>query len=227
MAKSNEDDIKNTFGKVVSQKKRKNCDDLYEKKKPKRRKPVKDEEHYIPYQSSDKHTEDGLAINAFDREAQNAQFSVNEKVEEFQHRPGSHKWDRIRKKMVSVQDPRQGKIRTESGLWIPATYKTGRYKDWKEKSKIDAQLDREDDDNVNEKPMFKDNYPMQQWKRHMMKVEAKKRQGINNELRTPEQIVKSRIRLEIIKKKQQVNTVKKAENRKRSMRKSSVMKKRK
>lgn len=29
------------------------------------------------------------------------------------------------------------KIRTESGVWIPATYKTNRYNMWKEKSKVD------------------------------------------------------------------------------------------
>jgi len=34
------------------------------------------------------------------------------------------------------QDPKAKKIRTESGVWIPATYKTNRYNVWKEKSKI-------------------------------------------------------------------------------------------
>lgn len=35
------------------------------------------------------------------------------------------------------------KIRTESGVWIPATYKTNRYNTWKEKNKINE--DNEDD----------------------------------------------------------------------------------
>lgn len=35
------------------------------------------------------------------------------------------------------------KIRTESGVWIPATYKTNRYSMWKEKNKINE--DNEDD----------------------------------------------------------------------------------
>lgn len=42
------------------------------------------------------------------------------------------------------QDPKAKKIRTESGVWIPATYKTNRYNVWKGKSKIDEN-DSEDD----------------------------------------------------------------------------------
>lgn len=42
------------------------------------------------------------------------------------------------------QDPKAKKIRTESGVWIPATYKTNRYNEWKQKSKIDEN-DSEDD----------------------------------------------------------------------------------
>lgn len=43
------------------------------------------------------------------------------------------------------QDPKTKKIRTESGVWIPATYKTNRYNMWKGKSKIDENDDSEDD----------------------------------------------------------------------------------
>lgn len=39
--------------------------------------------------------------------------------------------------ILSEQDPKAKKIRTESGVWIPATYKTNRYNMWKEKSKVD------------------------------------------------------------------------------------------
>jgi len=45
---------------------------------------------------------------------------------------------------IVSQDPKTKKIRTESGVWIPATYKTNRYNMWKEKSKIDEN-DSEDD----------------------------------------------------------------------------------
>jgi hypothetical protein len=44
-----------------------------------------------------------------------------------------------------MQNPKAGKIRTESGVWIPATYKTKRYSQWKEKHKI-ASFQNDDDD---------------------------------------------------------------------------------
>lgn len=43
------------------------------------------------------------------------------------------------------QDARAGKIKTESGVWIPASYKSKRYAEWKEKTKIEQE--ENDDDN--------------------------------------------------------------------------------
>ena len=45
------------------------------------------------------------------------------------------------------------KIKTESGVWISASYKTDRYKKWIEKSRklVDKESDDEDDDEVNNK----------------------------------------------------------------------------
>uniref|UniRef100_A0A1I8NL41 RNA helicase n=1 Tax=Musca domestica TaxID=7370 RepID=A0A1I8NL41_MUSDO len=223
----NEDEINSAFKKVVAPKKRKNMDDLYTEK-PKKKKAKtneKDSENFIPYQSADKHTEDGLAINNFERQAMKAEFSViDRETNEVRHKPGMKKWDRIKKKMVAVQDPRANKIRTESGAWIPSSFKTGRYTEWKEKTKIEEQLAKEagsDDDTF--KPLsHEQRYPVSRHARHNAKVEAKKRAGVggDKELRTPEQIVKARMRLEFIKKRNAENTERKAENRKRSMRKS-------
>lgn len=136
-------DIESTFSKVIVSKKRESSDSLYKKNK-KVKKQTRDVDHYIPYQSSDKHTEDGLAINNFERQARAAELSITASGDqETKFRPGQKKWDRLRKKMVSVENPRNGKIRTESGIWIPATYKTGRYADWKEKTKIEEQVQNE------------------------------------------------------------------------------------
>lgn len=225
---ADDESISSTFKKVVAPKKRQNMDALYadKPKKKKRKVQVKDEENYVPYQSADKHTEDGLAINSFERQARNAEFSVYERnpAQEVKHKPGLKKWDRIKKKMVSVQDPRANKIRTESGAWIPASFKTGRYTEWKEKSKIEEQLQRENagSDDENFKPLsHAQRYPVGRHARYNAKLELKKRiSGNDKELRKPEQIVKSRMRLEFIKKRQEENTAKKAENRKRSMRKN-------
>lgn len=39
-----------------------------------------------------------------------------------------------------------GKIRTESGAWISASFKSNRYQQWKDKSKIDSRDNDDDDD---------------------------------------------------------------------------------
>lgn len=48
--------------------------------------------------------------------------------------------------ILSEQDPKAKKIRTESGAWIPATYKTNRYNMWKEKSKVDENESESDNE---------------------------------------------------------------------------------
>ncbi|XP_039487324.1 ATP-dependent RNA helicase DDX54 [Drosophila santomea] len=228
MPTADEEAISSTFNKVVAPKRLQNMDALYKDKPKKKKRKInsKDEDHYVPYQSADKHTEDGLAINNFERQAQNAEFSVSDHnpSQDVKHKPGLKKWDRIKKKMVSVQDPRANKIRTESGAWIPASFKTGRYAEWKEKSKIEDQLQRENADSGDEnaKPLsHAQRYPVSRHARHNVKLELKKRlTGNDKEMRRPEQIVKSRMRLELIKKRNEDNAERKSENRKRSMRKT-------
>ena len=52
------------------------------------------------------------------------------------------KWDRKKKKFVGQEEnSKTRKIRTESGVWIPATYKTDRYQRWRDKSKVSAAAD--------------------------------------------------------------------------------------
>lgn len=149
LAKSDDNDISSAFKKVIAGKKAPNMDNLYKTKQKKGKKVrrvvgnVRDTENYIPYQSSDKHTEDGLAIHSFEQQARRAELSVTQEAQEAHYKPGQKKWDRVKKKMVSVENPRNGKIRTESGIWIPATYKTGRYSDWKSKNKIEEMVSQE------------------------------------------------------------------------------------
>lgn len=46
-------------------------------------------------------------------------------------------WDKKKKRMVGVNtNSKVGKIKSESGTWIPATYKSGRYKAWVERNKM-------------------------------------------------------------------------------------------
>lgn len=224
LPESTDIDIKESFDQVITSKKRANTDSLYKqshkKSKVKRTRtarpaaPTKDE-NYIPYNAADQHTEDGLAINSFEQQAKNAEFSITNAPDEQQQkfRPGMKRWDRIKKKMVPMVDPRAGKIRTESGIWIPATYKTNRYADWKEKTKIEDQVHREmGDEGGQQGPK----YPETRWGRHMANQEKKKKIiGIDRELLKPEQIVRQRMRLEHIKRKENANKIKKAANRKK------------
>merc|ERR1711874_816119 len=50
------------------------------------------------------------------------------------------RWDNKSKKYVRVGDNDKKKIKTESGAYISATYKTNRYAKWKERSKMARQM---------------------------------------------------------------------------------------
>lgn len=61
--------------------------------------------------------------------------------------------DRKKKKFVNddQSDPKKKKIKTESGAWISASYKTDLYKKWKEQNKTqDEDEDGEDNDDREE-----------------------------------------------------------------------------
>ena len=57
---------------------------------------------------------------------------------ELKRRKGAIVWDKKSKKYVKVQDDKK-RIKTESGVYISATYKTNRYAKWKSKTKADQQ----------------------------------------------------------------------------------------
>lgn len=182
---------------------------------------MRDKDFYIPHQPSDKVTEDGFAINSFSRDAQKAEFSVAGDTADGQRLNRTlQKWDRKKKKMVNVEDPRAGKIRTEHGVWIAASYKTDRYAKWKERSKIDDQLDREaDSDNDEMKPQMQRGHPHTHWGRHNAKEEQKKR--VDPELKSKEQLMKQRIRKEKLQSREQASKQRNDQKRKRAMSKKA------
>lgn len=53
-----------------------------------------------------------------------------------------------------LQNQKQGKIKTESGVWIPATYKSNRYAQWKERTKAEENEDNDGEDDAS-KQKFK------------------------------------------------------------------------
>lgn len=197
---SNQEDIDDAFQHVVLPKKRK-LDDLYKKKAKKMR--VMRDDNYIPYIAPDRHTEEGLAVNSFQQEASKAQLDLTGDSEETQKLSKQLKrWDRKKKKMVTVnQDPKSKKIRTESGAWIPATYKSNRYAQWKEKTKAAENEDSDDGDHDRaRKNDARPGMPNTHWARHNRNVKEKARRS---ELKTSDQILKARIIAEKKQKRQQ------------------------
>lgn len=98
-----------------------------------------------------------------------------------------------------------GKIKTESGVWIPATYKSNRYEQWKEKNKTDY-LEEEQD----ESPKQRSTVNLKtHWARHNVKLREKQKRS---ELKTTDQIMKAR---KLAEKKKQRNKRKKGKGRKK------------
>ncbi|XP_070498197.1 ATP-dependent RNA helicase DDX54 [Chironomus tepperi] len=181
----------------------------------------RDKEYFIPYQPKDKITEDGFAINSFTRDAQQAEFSVTADSAEGQRLSRTlRKWDRKKKKMVNVVDPRAGKIRTEHGVWIPASYKTDRYAKWKERTKIEDRLDNDaGSDEETLKPQIK-SHPHTSWGRHNAKVDLKKR--LDPELKTRDQLIKQRTRKQKLQAREMSSKMKNDAKRKRAAAKNAA-----
>ncbi|CAG5133920.1 unnamed protein product [Candidula unifasciata] len=110
--------------------------------KPKQTQPdVVDKENYVQYRPSDFASEKGYSIsNTFEREAVGAVLDLtNDEGDQVNQK--KRKWDRKRKKFVTeaTDDVKKKKIKTESGNWISASYKSNR----------DEQADSSDDDQRN------------------------------------------------------------------------------
>lgn len=168
--------------------------------KKKKRTSNKDDENYISYKSKDHVDEDGYAINSFAKEANTAELSViGDTAQDQRSHQRLQKWDRKKKKMVNVVNPKAGKIRTEHGVWIAASYKTGRYDKWKDRTKVDDQMSRQQQDSdasdgEEAVSVQKNSYPHTHWGRHNAKLDQKKMRDLG--IKSAEQIVKQRMQKE-------------------------------
>ncbi|XP_037296451.1 LOW QUALITY PROTEIN: ATP-dependent RNA helicase DDX54-like [Manduca sexta] len=167
----------------------------------KKKKEVVRDENYIPHQASDQHTEMGMAVN-FNAGAESAALSFGaDSAAAARSRPPRCVGDRKRKKMVHV-DPDGGRkmIRTESGGRVPATYRSGRYNEWKKRN---AAVDDDDDDDqardVNRKKPVSEFRP--HWVKHNERVAKKAAEAKSKEFRDKQQIVKERLRKDKVKQK--------------------------
>ncbi|CAG9822479.1 unnamed protein product [Phaedon cochleariae] len=202
---SNAEDIEGAFARVVVPKKRK-LEVMYRKDKKMR---MMRDDNYIPYMPTDRHTEMGLAVNNFQSDASGAQLDlVGDSSETLKLNKQMKVWDRKKKKMVAVPNSKVGKIRTESGAWIPATYKSNRYAEWKEKTKAGQADDDDGDDEEGARPKRESvGKPNTHWARYNEKVKMKQRKS---EMKTSDQIVKARMIAE--RKKQKSKGKKKGKN---------------
>ena len=209
--KVSEEDIERTFDKIVRESKRK--DPRAERKaqkavgdesnyiplgerKTKTPRVVRDESNYIPYQPADHHAETGYSLQTgFTAQVNGAVLDLTgDEDSEIRKRKGAVVWDKKSKKYVKVQDDKK-RIKTESGVYISATYKTNRYARWKERSKLAQQQEtvEEDDQDVGrgtKRPNTRlpDSHPAMKKAKLAVRVGRKNK----NEIRRPEQILKTR-----------------------------------
>ncbi|BFZ21614.1 hypothetical protein BsWGS_24653 [Bradybaena similaris] len=104
---------------------------------------VVDKENYVQYRPSDFASERGYSVsNTFEKEAAGAVLDLtNDEADHGSQK--KRKWDRKRKKFVTeaTDDVKKKKIKTESGNWISASYKSNAYQEWRHRSKF---LEREE-----------------------------------------------------------------------------------
>nr|CAD7193783.1 unnamed protein product [Timema douglasi] len=223
---STAEDINEAFRDVVAPKKRR----FPQQFGPKKKKPkiTIDEENYVRYSAPDHHSELGLAVNKFEQEASKMEMNLTGDSEATLNlHKKLTKWDTKKKKMVAINKVcgmRDFWFQVfsmalgPSGVWIAATYKTNRYNQWKEKTKLLDEARHESDDDVDDDDENKDanrkkavqNQPHTHWGRHNKKVHLK---ATISELKKPEQILKARALAEKRKQKNKKKHKKKGHRR--------------
>jgi len=206
LVESTQDDIKSAFNAILQPKALKNAK-VFEKRKKKESRVVKDDENFIGYQSKDHHSEAGYSmISGFEAEANKACLDLTADDGTLMKKKNTiMRWDAKKKKYVRSDangDENKKRIKTESGVWIPASYKTDRYKKWREKSKLNQMQEAEEaNDQEDNNGDFKNKGKKRQYNglpsgHPAMKKAAMAGTGHKNgpkhELKRPEEILKQR-----------------------------------
>ncbi|ETN83004.1 DEAD/DEAH box helicase [Necator americanus] len=151
--------------------------------------------HFIAYSSADYQSEKHLALDKVDfaRQADGATVEIFADDDKGMYKQKNAKrWDRKKKRFVgtSGDGPDNKKIRTEDGTWLPASYKTGRYEDWKKKQKLGYKKGYEDgDDQEANRSNENKTARYDKWKNHNRKQQTK---FSRSEIRNVSQIRKIR-----------------------------------
>ncbi|CAL1261172.1 unnamed protein product [Larinioides sclopetarius] len=152
----------------------------------------RDDEHYLTYMSSEHYKEKGLGLEStFERQAADAVLDfTGDENKSMKKLKSIKKWDRKKKKFVQDNDNEKAKkMKTESGVWIPKTYKSDLYKKWQEKNKIRYQ---QNDNDENEGDFGK----QRRIPRHFKGSQEKSNRPPRRELKTTEEIYKARSKKE-------------------------------
>ncbi|VDO23616.1 unnamed protein product [Haemonchus placei] len=112
-----------------------------DKAEERRREKVRKARNFVAYSAADHESEKHLALEKVDfaKQVDNATVEIFADDDKGLYKQKHAKrWDRKKKRFVGVEGDGQSikRIRTEDGTWLPASYKTGRYEDWKSQQKI-------------------------------------------------------------------------------------------
>ncbi|CAG2165605.1 unnamed protein product, partial [Oppiella nova] len=197
---------KGSVGFEVMQQKRKIFDKMVEKfaanKKAsdfdQNKDKFKDNEFYVPYQSSEHFSEKGLQLDQpFNAQMSAAVLDFNgDDSRSINRSNNAMKWDRKKKKFISGgnTDPTKKRIKTESGNWISASYKSDIYKKWKQKAKAEQQQSDEEEEGVDNEEKLERNQSIQRNPKKPTKQSS--RRPPKRELKNREEIYKERQRVE-------------------------------
>ena len=207
LVESTPDEIEATFKSVVQPKALKKAK-VFTTKKKRPKKIGKDEENFIGYQAKDHHTEAGYSmLTGFEAEASKAVLDLaGDDNASLRKKKTLMRWDAKKKKYVKAEagnmDSSAGekkKIKTESGVWIPASYKSDRYAKWRERSKLaqmqEAEQENEEVDEKQSKGKKRSYGGLPAGHPAMKKAKMsvpKHKKGPKLELKRPEQILKDR-----------------------------------
>jgi len=151
-----------------------------------------------------------LEIQSFERQSNDAVMDLTNDDGTLKRGPTIQKtkWDRKKKKFITVgqTDARTKKVKTESGQWIEASYKTNIYKKWLNKSKTtdkelpDSRRNKSEDHAHNDEISSAQAKPQQFQQRVKQLINRQKsqltakgqRMPSHSELKQPEQIMKKR-----------------------------------
>ncbi|GAB6028281.1 ATP-dependent RNA helicase ddx54 [Chamberlinius hualienensis] len=140
-------EVESAFSAIVNPPKQQN--EPFSPKKKKKPNDFKDKEYYLSNDgSSNLHFERGLEVEktSFLQQAHGAVLDLTEDdATKLKNQANQKKWDRKKKKFVQVNgsEKKPKRIKTESGVWISASYKTNLYKDWQKKSRFANRSDDE------------------------------------------------------------------------------------